>query len=350
MSDERNNSAPAETADVRDDKPLSVEDAAARMSEHFGDEPEQDAPASEARASEEQESQEPKPDPDDWDAPVEEDEAEDQSEASAEGAEKTEDQPQSEQGRFVGNDAKVRLDDGRVVTVAELRSGSMMQADYTRKTQELAEHRRSVEARQAEYEQHFQQFAQQRELLGALAQQFVPPEPEAEMLHTDPVGYMQAKERREAFMGQLYQLAQGMQSEQQQRSGQAQKVITAHITQEAENLMKAMPQLRDPAKRTRWMTELKDTVRAYGFDENDLNNAKDHRLYLMATDAAKYRRMAANRAQSVEKAKGKPPAVIEPGRRQSSQANAARDREQLRERARQTGSVEDAAKAIAHLI
>ena len=155
MSDERDNSAPAGTADVREDQPLSIQDAASRLSEQLGDEPET-PPAPEAPPAEVASEQDPKPDPDDWDSPAA-DKAEGQSEANeAEG--KIDDQPQTEQGRFVGLDAKVRLDDGRVVTVAELRSGSMMQADYTRKTQELAEQRRSVEARLADFERETHEF------------------------------------------------------------------------------------------------------------------------------------------------------------------------------------------------
>lgn len=348
MNDERNNSAPVETADVRDDQPLSIEDAASRLSDTLGDEPEaKDPPATEAEPVEAKSEQDPKPDDDDWDSPVAEDDAEGQSEASeAEGEAK--DQP-SEQGRFVGLDAKVRLDDGRVVTVAELRAGSMMQQDYTRKTQELAEQRRSVEARQAEYEQEAQQFAFQRELVGRLASQVVPAAPDPEMMQTDPVGYMQAKERHEAFMGQLQQLAYGQMQEQEQRNHQAQQAFHAHCLQEAESLMKAMPELKDPAKRAKWSAELERTAAHYGFENSDIGNVKDHRLFVLITDAMRYRRIVENRAQSAEKTKGKPPATIEPGRRQSTQANAARDREQLRARVRQTGSVEDAARALGSL-
>ena len=62
-------------------------------------------------------------------------------------AEDGDEEPESEQGRFVADNAKVRLPDGTVTTIAELKQGSLRQADYTRKTMELAEqcfHRKEV--------------------------------------------------------------------------------------------------------------------------------------------------------------------------------------------------------------
>lgn len=346
MTDERDNPAPAGTADVREDQPLSLEDAASRLSGALDDGPEPEAPAADVQPAQKDEEQ-PAVDPDDWDAPVTE-EMEGTSDAP-EGAEaKAEDQP-SEQGRFVGMDAKVRLDDGRVVTVAELRSGHLMHADYTRKTQELAEQRRSHEARQSEYEQQSQALASQRELVALLAQQFIPPDPDPAMIQSDPLGYMQAKEARDRVFSQLQQLAQGQMQEQERQGQSFTQAAQEHMAREAESLMQAMPELRDPNKRAKWSAELSETMKVYGIGPEDIAGAKDHRLFRMATDAMRYQRIVKNREQSAKKAQGKPPAVIEPGRRQSSQANAARDRQQLRDRVRQTGSVDDAAKAFGSL-
>lgn len=53
----------------------------------------------------------------------------------------------------------VKLDDGSEATLEELRQGNLRQADYTRKTQELAEERNRVEAWRVYYEQNPQAVA-----------------------------------------------------------------------------------------------------------------------------------------------------------------------------------------------
>jgi hypothetical protein len=344
MTDEDNTSAPAETVDARDDHGgFTVDEAASRIAATLGDEPET-APATAAKADAVEGEKDPKAeDPDDWDTPDQQ-AAEGQSEAEEPKGEEGE-QP-SDQGRFVGDTAKVRLSDGRVVTVAELRSGALMQSDYTRKTQELAEHRRLVEARQAEFEQQAQELTSQRELAALILSQNIPAEPDVSMLREDPIGYMEAKQAREVRLAQLQQLWTGVQQEQASKAQKFTAAAQQHVAREAENLVKALPELKNPVKRDKWLAELKSTAEAYGFAATDLDNAKDHRLLLMATDAMRYRRMNANRQQSVEKAKGKPPAVIEPGRRPSPQANARKEVDDLRKRARHTGRPEDAAKVI----
>jgi hypothetical protein len=355
MTDASTTPAPeAGNATVRESGPLSLNEGATRLAGLMGDEPEREdspseaAPASEAQPKPEEGEKVPEPDPDDWDAPDQTGE-EGASEEQAEAGE-AEGQP-SEQGRFVGDDAKVRLADGRTVTVGELRSGSMMQADYTRKTQELAEQRRSVEARQAEFEQHAQAIHAQRELAMLVLQQNVPPAPDPALLREDPVGFMEAKTAREAWEQQMSGLLQAHQAEQQRISQQSVEQTRARIAEEAEKLFSVIPELRDEGKRNRWSADLRDTARHYGFTDDDLASVMDHRVLRLATDAMRYRRIEANRAKSAEKAQGKPPAQpIGTGPRQSPQANAARAKDELRREVRRTGRLDDGAKAISNLL
>ena len=49
-------------------------------------------------------------------------------------------------GRFVSRDAKVRLDDGTVISVGDLARNNLYQRDYTRKTEELKAERETLKA------------------------------------------------------------------------------------------------------------------------------------------------------------------------------------------------------------
>lgn len=52
----------------------------------------------------------------------------------------------------IGDDAKIKLADGTEITIAELKKGYMMQADYTRKTQALAEERKALEKERSTFD------------------------------------------------------------------------------------------------------------------------------------------------------------------------------------------------------
>src|SRR5687768_11467295 len=54
-------------------------------------------------------------------------------------------EPDSDHGRFVASNGKVKLPDGTVSTIADLIAGNMKERDYRQKTMELAPQRRALE-------------------------------------------------------------------------------------------------------------------------------------------------------------------------------------------------------------
>src|SRR5690606_31327540 len=100
-----------------------------------------------------------------------------------------------------------------IVAVADLKKGSLLQADYTRKTQEVAEQRRTVETQSSALRQQTEQLEQQRAYAQSLIQSFTPQPPDIALLQTDPVAYMSQKANYEQMAGHLAYLQQ-----QQQRS------------------------------------------------------------------------------------------------------------------------------------
>lgn len=124
-------------------------------------------------------------------APDDEDEGETEAEAEAE----TEEEPVA----YADEKAVVKLPDGSEIPVAELIKGRMLQSDYTRKTQEVANERKAVQADVERMQRITDAFVDH---LSAL----VPDPPSPSLALTDPNRYTAQKAQHEAAMAQVQQL------------------------------------------------------------------------------------------------------------------------------------------------
>ena len=100
--------------------------------------------------------------------------------------EEPEEKPDEEEyaaGRFAADNAKTRLADGTVTTIAELKQGNLLQSDYSRKTLALAEERKTVEETKANFAAVEQAIAQQRETLAMIVNRKLPKPPDLAMLN-----------------------------------------------------------------------------------------------------------------------------------------------------------------------
>lgn len=226
--------------------------------------------------------------------------------------------PSSEAGRFVADNAKVRLPDGTVTTIADLKQGSLRQADYTRKTQEIAANRKELETRQAEIAQKSQTFEQTINFAIQVAQAGLPQEPSRELLVSDPIAYLQQDAEYKARLGQLQQLSAAKQQHEQVAATEQQRAFQEWVSGERQRLADAMPELKDPAKLQTFNGELVKGIERYGFSPDDLNSVYDHRLILLAKDAMAYQKLMANKPKAMAKTQGKP--AFTPGKRQSPQS------------------------------
>lgn len=234
------------------------------------------------------------------------------------------DDQSSDAGRFVADNAKVRLPDGTVTTIADLKQGSLRQADYTRKTQEIAANRKELETRQAEIAQKSQTFEQTLNFALQVAQASLPQEPDQSLIATDPLAYMQQKAAYEARLGQLQQLNAAKQQHEQAQSAEQQRAFQDYVAGERQRLVDAMPDLQDPAKLHAFNGELVKGIERYGFSAQDLNSVYDHRLILLAKDALAYQKLQASKPKALAKTQGKP--ALAPGKRHSQQSEKQRSR------------------------
>lgn len=240
-------------------------------------------------------------------------------------------------GRFASDDAKVRLKDGRTITVSELKDFSEKRAaefqrDYTRKSQEVAESRRHID-------QARQTLAEQRDILVAIMQQNLPQQPDPSMLDIDPIGYFRAKEeydRKATEFNQLHAMrAQELQRQQQELEDKRQKLRAS----ETERMLQWMPELKDPAKQVAFAQEAAAYGEQFGISAEEIGQIDDARMLAVLRDAIAYRKIKASAPQVKQAMEGKP-RILPGAKRSDPKASAKRDAEVRKANLRKSGTLE----------
>lgn len=331
-----NSDLPKGTAD---DAALSLDDGADAIENLFGD-PEADLSEDDQAVNEADEES---------DAEGDEPEAEDDDEADAEeGDDQQEEQDGPSEyasGRFAADNAKVTLDDGTVITVADLKRNNLFQRDYTRKTQELAEDRKNFQQVQQQVDQYALAIAQQRDFLAQAAQQFMPQPPDKAMREYDPLGYQAAKEDYDERVRVLSQIQAQQHHQQQWVEHERQRQDAELRQQEAARLFEAMPELKDQKVYRKFWDEAVETVADYGFSAQELDQMLDHRFYKAVRDLAKYRKAKASQPKVKQDLQNRPK-LIKGGKRMDPKAKTSREAQAKSERLRRTGRFEDGVAAL----
>jgi hypothetical protein len=273
--------------------------------------------------------------------------------ANEEDPEKEEDGQQDyASGKFAADTASVRLKDGTVISVQDLKRGYLAQASFTRSTQELAKERETLASKASEVESTAQALKQQRDFLLQASQQFLPQPPDQSMVdqsspNFDPIGYMRAKADYEAKVQALQQLHQMSQAEQARMEQQQQGSTQERRKQEAAKLLEVMPELGKSDVYQKFWAEAVDVMADYGFSEEEMNNTIDHRVYKLYRDLAKYKRARNYKPAAKESLQTKP--VLTGKKRMDPQEKVSREKQVRHEQLRKTGSFDAGVSALMDL-
>jgi len=244
--------------------------------------------------------------------------------------------------------------DGEEITIEELRSGHLRQKDYTRKTQELAEHRKAVEAKDQEIDRERAEYAQLLPALAERIQQEAKQEPDWDTLYdTDPVMAAKAERQwRKEQEGRVAQL-QAVQAEQQRMQQIAaqkqQHMQQSYLEQQRHILPDIIPEWRDKKVAATEATQIRDFLLGEGFSEQDVSGMSNATLVKLARKAMLYDR-GETRANEVKAKPKKPRAKILKSGSRASQPKRTSAAQEAQNRARKTGRVNDAAAAIKALL
>jgi len=232
------------------------------------------------------------------------------------------------------------------VGIDELKSGYQRQADYTRKSQALAEQRKETEQIQSERQQLGQErqmyangLQMLREQQTAKLQDFDTVDWET-LKQEDPYAYMIKKDEYRDAQERVNNVAQQQQQVQNEQMQQAQQAKTHFIRQEYTRLVEALPEWENKD------STIKEDVRKYaaevGFLPDEINQLADHRSVLVIKKAMEFDKLTKKVAPK-KKAVKKVPKVQKAGRGTSKEDTAAEALKAKRTRLRKSGKQQDAA-------
>jgi hypothetical protein len=243
----------------------------------------------------------------------------------------------------------VKVDGKNVeVTLEELQKGYSREADYTRKTQQVSEERRAFQAEAELVRTERQQYSQLLGSLQAQLQQNAAPQIDLDRLYNeDPIEWVRQKELARdaekvhaAIVSEKQRLSH-IQAQEQYQSMQA------HLAQQQDAMLKAIPEWANPDKAKAEKTLLIEWGQKLGFSSDELKNIFDHRAVVALRKAALYDQMMTKRG-NIRPAVNNGPKPAKPGA--AGRMDNTTDSRRSQQRLAKTGRVNDAASAIEHLL
>ena len=279
---------------------------------------------------------------------VESEETQEESEEPSEEVEGEEEEAEEQAPRDEKFVVKV---DGKEIEVPkdELIRGYQREADYTRKTQKLAEERKLVES---EFQQVRGEREQYSQILGQLQQklqELQPQEPDWNRLEVeDPTEYARQWTSHQRRQQQVYAVQAEQERLNQMRQAELQKTLQQVMATEVSRLKEKIPEWSSPEKAKEEGKALMEYGQNLGFSEQELNTITDSRALLALHKAWKYDQMMSKRPEFQAKIK-KAPKMVSPGSAGSVSSKSS-DINNAKKRLAQTGSVRDAASLFEKFI
>jgi uncharacterized protein YlzI (FlbEa/FlbD family) len=255
-------------------------------------------------------------------------------EATEDGTEEAAPEAEVEEVAEATPDAVVTLPDGTKAKVADLIQGNLRHQDYTRKTQELATVRKTVEADAQRIEGITQAFIDHLTSL-------VPAAPDTALALRDPNGYVRAKAQHEAALAQVKTLIELGEKARGVTTAISEADKQAMIARENAMLAERVPEVATEKGRQQFFSRTAEVAQDLGFSMDELQGVTDHRIFVLAHYAKVG--MEAMKARQVAKAKTQsapPVAPRKPGQGATAKSGNA---EAMRKLAR-SGSIRDALK------
>jgi hypothetical protein len=232
------------------------------------------------------------------------------------------------------------------VSLDELVKGYQREADYTKKTQTLAEQRKAVEAERQTVEQAKQlrdTYAQRLQIIEQALRSQTQGENLDELKETDPIGYAVKVAERSENEKRLYAIrAEQARIAQMQQSEQAQQ-LSQVVSQEADKLSKVLPEYADPQKGETIRKSIRSYAESVGFSADELSKVYDSRAVLTLYKAMQYDKLMQNKGE-VNKKLNQAPKMLRPGVGKPQGSLEAEKTKRLRQQFKQSGKVSDAAK------
>ena len=232
-----------------------------------------------------------------------------------------------------GEEVEVELD--------ELIKGYQQGADYTKKSQALAEQRKALEAERVHLEQVKQErqaYAQKLQALDSFLTQQDQGVNLDVLKETDPIGYAVAVAEQSQREKQLAVVR----AEKQRLAQQQQASLQNHLRQESEKLTSLIPELATP-QGDAVRKQIRDYAKSVGWSDQELSQLYDSRAVLTLYNGMKYAQLQKSKPEVTKKLQAAPK-MMRSGT--SAPPTKSSQDKQVMQKLRETGKVRDAAKAF----
>jgi hypothetical protein len=225
---------------------------------------------------------------------VEDSESATESEEQTEGDEEAEEAPQQAQTFRVkvdGEEVEVPLD--------ELLKGYSRTADYTRKTQAIAEARKQAEAEAAAAREERQRYAQTLEVLDAQMRSLQPPEIDWDRLYKEnPVEWVRQREIQRTRQEQMNWVQAQRAALEQKQAEEEQIEQSKTLEAERSRLLEVLPEWRDAEKaRTEKAKIVEYATGKLGFSVEEISDIYDARAVVALRKAMLFDELMSKRDQ-----------------------------------------------------
>lgn len=283
---------------------------------------------------------------------LEDDDSEFDMDSGAEDEDAQDDEPAGGEDDFLKRSFKIKAGEEELeVSGEELTKGYQRQADYTRKTQALAEERKALEAEKAQISQLQQRYLEtlQKQGDGALAK--FKDVDWARLRQEDPDEYV----LKRAEYQEAQEQAHKAQAEQRQIMEEQQKQIQAqwqeYVQQQNQELSgpNGIPGWADPEKGAEVRSALRGYALNLGFTEDEVNQLADAKALKVLDKARRYDELLAKSGKVAQKKKASPPPKVAKAGA-SGRSGAPNKKQAAMQRLRRSGSDNDAAAAIFQML
>jgi hypothetical protein len=236
-----------------------------------------------------------------------------------------------------GEEVEVELD--------ELIKGYQQGVDYTKKSQALAEQRKALEAERNHLEyvkQERQAYAQKLQALDSFLSQQNQGVNLDVLKETDPIGYAVAVAEQSQREKQLAVVRNEQQRLAQQQQSEQQTSLQNHLRQESEKLTSLIPELATP-QGDAVRKQIRDYAKSIGWSDQELSQLYDSRAVVTLYNGMKYQQLQKSKPE-VNKKLLAAPKMMRSGT--SAPPTKSSGDKQAMQRLRETGKVQDAAKAF----
>ena len=232
------------------------------------------------------------------------------------------------------------------VTLDELKAGYSRDSDYRQKTHTLGLERRDLDNQKESFRQSYDtRLSELNDLIGT-ADGFIRQQQGSKDLQKlydeDPT----AAARLDYQLREQERQLDGMKSTAQEAY---RKQYDDYVTAQRDLAAAKIPEYSDPNKTDQFKTNMRTTLRSYGFNDGEIGSLADHRMLMVIRDAMSYKSVKDKRPIAQKKV-ANAPRVVKSGIAKSSSSSG---REGIRNkigRLKKTGHLKDAQNALLDMI